>query len=167
MKIEPLMFPTRIINEEKCHLHEPYPVFHFSIKGRLPHKDVDRQTYVKARDYFLKQVMQSYDWDQIDIRFEHAMVYVAQYFKSSRIRDLDNLSKKPLIDAVRSSLLTADDSFHFMSHAEDGFVDGKSDHIEVFVMERKHFWAFDKWWALMGLEALGNEVPRETVKRGN
>lgn len=155
MKIEPLMFPTQIIGKERCLSHERYPVFHFSIEGRLPHNDVNRQTYAKARDYFLKQVMQSYDWDRIDTRFEHAMAYIAQYFKSSRIRDLDNLSRKPLIDAIRSSLLAADDSFHFMSHAEDGFVDGKTDHIEVFVMERKHFWEFDKHRELMGMKGLG------------
>ncbi|MFD1363124.1 hypothetical protein [Lentibacillus salinarum] len=144
-KQKPLMLPTEPVKNLLFNSDEHYPVFHFSIEGNLPSSGIDRKYYVEARDYFLNQVMESYNWDYIDTQFEHAVIYTAHYFKSPRIRDLDNLNRKPLIDAVKRTLLFTDDNFHHLSYMEEGYFDGGRNHIEVFVMSRVHLWEFIKY----------------------
>ncbi|TMN21914.1 RusA family crossover junction endodeoxyribonuclease [Lentibacillus cibarius] len=146
-------FPTEQ-NKGATDLVNTFPVLHFSIEGRLPHKDVDRKTYVEARDYFLDQILDTYDWEDLGIEFNRAIAYIANYFKSPRIRDLDNLNRKSLIDGLRKTLVIKNDGFYCLSHMGDGFYDGERDHIELFVMERKHIWDFGKLWDVMGLNVL-------------
>lgn len=160
-----LNFPTEE-NKGLLDFENTFPVLHFTIEGMLPHKDVDRNTYVEARDYFLEQLLDTYQFNELDIKFDHAIAYVANYFKSPRIRDLDNLSRKSLMDGLRKTLVIKNDGFYCLSHMADGFYDGERDHIELFVMERKHIWDFGKVWDAMGLDVLavdelGEDEPEE------
>lgn len=145
LKQNPLMLPGYGTNKK-------YPVFHLSIPGCLPSSSIGRKFYVEAREYFTDQVLSAYHWEDNDIHFGHAIVYIAQFFKCNKARDLDNMNAKPLIDALKQTFLFEDDSFHYLSFLCDGFYDGKKDHIWLIVMERDRFWEFERWWRLTDLD---------------
>jgi len=142
MKKKPLMFfAEQAIENGDC---LQYPVFHFSITGRLPSLNIERGEYVEARDYFLEEILKTYDWKKINIQFNRAIIYIIHYFDTPKTIDLDNLNKKPLIDAIRRTLLIPDDSYHHLSLMEEGFFDRKYNHLEIFVMPRKYLGDFIK-----------------------
>ncbi|QOY37607.1 hypothetical protein AWH56_008505 [Anaerobacillus isosaccharinicus] len=74
-----------------------------------------------------------------NFKLKKAFVAIVQYFPRNMIRDLDNQFKRFIFNALRSSLVVKDDSFHYLQYMDIGLVDNsignETGRTEVYVTE--------------------------------
>lgn len=130
-----------------------YPVFRFSYQGALPPYEKDHAYKTRIRDYYLRATLDAYDWGKVDLQFEKAGLFIAYYFKSKMIRDLDNRNRKYLQDAIRATGIIKDDSWRDLSCLEMGFP-SEQNHIQMYVMDDNNFPDFHRFMKNHHLEVM-------------
>src|SRR5699024_11129148 len=77
--------PTTVypLAEVKPLLINDYPVFQFSYEGLLPHHNEGDKKYLRMiRHYYHRATLDGYNYDDLDIRIDKAVVLFVQYFNS-------------------------------------------------------------------------------------
>ena len=148
-----------------------YPVFQFSYDGALPaYKEDDRDYLALIRHYYYRATFDSYDFSNIDFKFDQSVIITAHYFNNMQIRDLDNRNRKLIQDAIRQTGLIGDDSWSRVWNVDVGFFDPKGNHVQVYVVSQDNFAHFmsylqDAHWELLKVvEASRKETIIEEYK---
>jgi len=134
-----------------------YPVFQFSYEGALPaYKENDRDYLALIRHYYYRSTFDSYDFSNIDFKFDQSVIITAHYFDNMQIRDLDNRNRKLIQDAIRHTGLIGDDSWSRVWNVDIGFFDPKGNHVQVYVVSQDKFANFmthleDAHWDLVSV----------------
>ncbi|GLY12709.1 hypothetical protein [Pseudobacillus badius] len=120
-----------------------YPVFQFCYRGEIPLYDKEDPKYTATvRDYYLQATYNSYDFSNMPVRFEKAVMIIQHFFTNRSRRDLDNRNRKYLIDAIRHTGLIKDDDFNVLSILEEGFCTEEEPCVKVFLLEKRNFQDF-------------------------
>lgn len=120
-----------------------YPVFQFSYEGMLPHhKRTDKEYNKIIKDYYFHSTIDAYDFEQINIKLDEAVIIYVQYFKDDIIQDLDNRNKKYIQDAIRQTAILADDSWKNVWNMDIGFEDDEANHVQVYVVPKENYMDF-------------------------
>ena len=154
-----------------------YPVFQFSYEGALPaYKEDDRDYLALIRHYYYRATFDSYDFSNIDFKFDQSVIITAHYFNNMQIRDLDNRNRKLIQDAIRQTGLIGDDSWSRVWNVDVGFLDPKGNHVQVYVVSQDNFAHFmsylqDEHWELLKVveasrkETIIEEYKLEEIKK--
>ena len=154
-----------------------YPVFQFSYDGALPaYKEDDRDYLALIRHYYYRATFDSYDFSNIDFKFDQSVIITAHYFNNMQIRDLDNRNRKLIQDAIRQTGLIGDDSWSRVWNVDVGFFDPKGNHVQVYVVSQDNFAHFmsylqDAHWELLKVveasrkETIIEEYKLEEIKK--
>jgi Holliday junction resolvase RusA-like endonuclease len=63
---------------------------------------------------------------------------IIYFFKSLRVRDLDNRNRKYLIDAIKKTRIINDDNWQTVTLIEKGIFSNHDDHIKVYVLDERY-----------------------------
>lgn len=138
-------FPTTVYPMAKVQpmVINDYPVFQFSYEGMLPHyKRTDKEYNKIIKDYYFRSTIDAYDFEQINIRLDEAVIIYVQYFRDDIIQDLDNRNKKYIQDAIRQTTILVDDSWKNVWNMDIGFKDEEANHVQVYVVPKENYMDF-------------------------
>lgn len=134
------------------------PVFRIKYDGMLPtYNDHDHKYQGRIRQYYLNSTFQAYDFKNLEIQFNDALVFIRHGFTDLSIRDLDNRNRKYLIDALRLTRLIKDDNWRNLSIYEEGTLSNTDNYVEVFILETNNLIPF--------IEYLSNTSPKKLHKQ--
>lgn len=120
---------------------EGQPILQLSYEGMLPQEIKPKHTpeyfdYIsKIRHYYYRSTFDSYEFvSTVKPTFDKSSIFIISYFEDMRIRDLDNLNKKYIIDAIRKAGIIEDDDWQHLTTIDKGFYDKDGNHVQVFVV---------------------------------
>lgn len=141
---EQARFPTTVYPLAKI---EPlkingYSVIQFNYEGALPLYNNQNKKYLSMiRHYYFRSTLDCYDYDDLDIKFDRAVIVFVQYFKDLIVSDLDNRNTKYIQDAIRATNIINDDNWRNVWNMNMAFHD-KTNHIQVYVLSQENFGNF-------------------------
>lgn len=130
-----LPFERQPICHVKLHEIQSSPMIQLTYEGLLPLYSTDRKYNQEIRDYYIQSTIQGMEWGKTNIQYKLAFICFVHFFPDMKIRDLDNRSRKWILDALRRTRLVANDDWQNTIILEKGLMDQENPRVEVFVGE--------------------------------
>ncbi|KGP77796.1 MULTISPECIES: hypothetical protein [Paenibacillus] len=115
-------------------------ILHFSFPGVLPHYQVEhrekreiRQHIRNSKAFYSDATLALVERLPFRIKYDHALIYIIQFFPDFVIRDFDNRERKYVLDALRYASVIGDDNWRNISVCESGEYDSGNPHTEIFI----------------------------------